>query len=514
MDKDNNVQLLRLELDKEKEEYLNCFESDLEAVEFEIVTSIDYSDKRKVQIYNEIQSIDERLDIINARVDELNSDIDKLTNHADGLDYMIAVASGIITGVIDSFFVGEFSICNAHDWGKNKVEKFVIFVAQQKGYKGNDLTGAVRYLEKNVIPADKATNDFGGGTYHHLNDFSHHPTIVGLFFSLLTQFTKKIYGTDKWGALNIVSLDENFLYLIGNNLPEKILFGIVNWFFHIVSDIAGSSGKIAEGNFGTGLPGPLVSLLKEISVLPFFKKLDTQGYREFSLWITKLFSGQLTNDVKFDLRTEIGLVHEIGKQVVPVVINECIVRCFYFVRRLILELKNNDVNNISKLKDINWKNTLPIKNRTVERMITIATGTFTVFDIADAAIRSGGFNAACILRVNFVGVGRFAVAVVTDVGMGVKKNKLEKEKISLMGEELKLLNAKVYYKQADMWIAAENVEKTLFEACDMLEKTTIYFYESMNEISNNLNSIGIDIAAAEDKNPGLINDMLDILKWG
>jgi len=33
------------------------------------------------------------------------------------------------------------------------------------------------------------TNDFGGGTVHRLRDFAHHPTIGGLAFSMLTQFT-------------------------------------------------------------------------------------------------------------------------------------------------------------------------------------------------------------------------------------------------------------------------------------------------------------------------------------
>ena len=44
------------------------------------------------------------------------------------------------------------------------------------------------------------TNDFGGGKHHHLRDFSHHPTPVGLLFSILSQFTGIGYGTDVNGA--------------------------------------------------------------------------------------------------------------------------------------------------------------------------------------------------------------------------------------------------------------------------------------------------------------------------
>ena len=39
----------------------------------------------------------------------------------------------------------------------------------------------------------------------------------------------------------------------------------------MVSDMAGSSSSILDGKSGTGLPGPLVSLLKEISALQFLR---------------------------------------------------------------------------------------------------------------------------------------------------------------------------------------------------------------------------------------------------
>ena len=47
----------------------------------------------------------------------------------------------------------------------------------------DDLKKCVKFLEEKFpIPADGNTPDFGGGLQHHLRDFAHHPTIVGLFF--------------------------------------------------------------------------------------------------------------------------------------------------------------------------------------------------------------------------------------------------------------------------------------------------------------------------------------------
>lgn len=46
-----------------------------------------------------------------------------------------------------------------------------------------------------------------------------------------------------------------------------------------------------------------------------------------------------SNRVPFDLRTEIGLAHDVRRQTVPVLVNECIVRAFY---RIILRDWDNN----------------------------------------------------------------------------------------------------------------------------------------------------------------------------
>ena len=62
-------------------------------------------------------------------------------------------------------------------------------------------------------------------------------------------------------------------------------------------------------------------------------------------------------------------------------------------------------------------------------MLTIATGTFIAVDLFDAGVRSaiktgGAINPAFwgsfVLRVNFVGIGRFAIACYSDIKNGTK----------------------------------------------------------------------------------------------
>ncbi|AFS77512.1 hypothetical protein Curi_c04370 [Gottschalkia acidurici 9a] len=523
--------LIKLEIDDyttlPNDVYEDETSTDLKGIEFEMITPIDFSDRRKVEIYNGIAEVDERLAIINHKVEELNAEIDRLTNHADGLDYTIAVASGIIAGAIDIFYVREFSLDRGKEWSNGKVNNFVMNLAKKKGYKGDDLQGAIRHLEQFGTPSDSVTAQFGGGKQHHLRDFAHHPTPVGLTFSLLTQFTGMAYGTNTLGAFQVVPVENKSF--IGENFPEKITFGLVYWFLHMASDMVGSN---VNAGAGTGLPGPILSLVKELSSLPIFN--NSKAIQELRVNISKLFNGTLLAKrdengkimkgpdgkpliEKFDLRTEVGVAYEIGRQAIPVVVNEALVRGFYFLRRLIQQLKEKE-----SLKHIEWKKTLPFKNRTIVRMMTIATGTFTAIDLADAGIRavikSGGFNPATlgnfILRVNFVGIGRFAIAVTTDVAMGIKKSKKENERIRLRGEGLQLLNAKVFYKEADMWIAAENIDKAIEEVYVIMEKAAEDFVDTWNEIREGSEKRREYIDKINKDDGDFAQELLDLIEWG
>lgn len=390
------------------------------------------------------------LDAINQSLQRVNSELERYSNNADRLDYALAVGSGILCGIIDSVFVGEFSLDEANQWGNKKTSAFVMKVAKTQGYSGDSPVGAIKYLEDMFpIAADKATNQFGGGLQHHLRDFSHHPTPVGLVCSVLTQFTGKVYGTDVHGVFQAVSLNEDGLSLIGKNFPEKIMFGVINWAFHMVSDMAGSSGSVMKGNLGTGLPGPLASMLKELSSTPLFQKMDENGHKELSVYISKLFNGTLLGDRDgngklisariFDLRAELGVAHHVGHQAVPVIINECVIRAFYFIRRLTMELCRVSPKQIKDLTELHWNTILPFYNRTVERMVTISSMTFTVADTADAAIHaaieSGGdwvlFSGRFVTRFNYVGAGRAAIAIVKEVTSEKKEMQLIHEKMLL-----------------------------------------------------------------------------------
>lgn len=430
------------------------------------------------------------IDRLNTELARVNQELDRYTNHADKADYALAVTSGVLAGLVDSLFVGEFSLKYANQWGNQQAEKLVLRVAKYQDYGGTDFAQAIKHLENQFpIAADKATAAFGGGLQHHLRDFSHHPTPLGLVCSILTQFTGNVYGTDVAGAFQCVPLNKDGLDLVGKNFPEKIMFGTVNWFFHMVSDVAGSSGSVMKGSFGTGLPGPLVSLLKEFSSTRLFKKQDAKGYKEFSVYISKLFNGTLLGErdpngnlipLKFDLRTEMGVAMQVGKQTVPVIINECIVRSFFLLRRLLQELSRDDIQGWDDVHKIDWKAIIPFRNRTVDRMLTIASMTFTVADTADAAIHaaieSGGnwvlFSGRFVTRFNYVGAGRVALSIVREVSNEKKEAQLIHEKMILSEAKaaLFLKQLQEFKEQLDQKVSnylAEDIEGFMSGFADM-----------------------------------------------
>ena len=499
-----------------------------ENMKIELKPQFDYESECKsveLEIINPKNLVDARLDQIDNQIADLDISIDKLTNHADKLDYAVSVASGIIAGIIDILFVGKFDLQEGRDWSSEKINDFVTTVAKKQGYEGDDLQGAIRHLEKFGAPSDSVYNDFGGGLQHHLRDFAHHASPVGLVFSMLTQFTQKAYGTNTAGAFIVVPIDKTTF--IGDSVPTKITFGLVYWVLHMASDMAGSSGAPGAG---TGIPGPILSIVKLLSSTPIFNNKDQVN--ELSLKVSKLFNGTLLAERdangkiikgadgkplihQMDLRGELGVMHQLAKQALPVIVNEAFVRGFYFINRLIDEVKDKQ-----SLKDVDWDKTIPFGNRTIERMMTIATGTFTAIDTLDAVIE-GAINSKAnwvefcrqvVLRLNFVGIGRFTIALGTDTFMGLGKGKKSRERMLLKAESLYLLEAKMYYGDQLMWTAVKDAGQSVDSLFEAMQKLSAQITEDMKAAQGSIREIeNIDVSAIDANNKGLTTEILDIL---
>ena len=253
------------------------FESECESIELEII--------------NPTNELDARLDEIDSKISDLDISIDKLTNDADKLDYIVAVASGVIAGLIDSFFVGETEI------DKDKIQEML----ESKYHTAND----DEYRHK-----DENGNWISSAMYHRLDDLAHHPTLLGLVASILVRYFRLVVFVDgsdgkphvffagkpqnkAFQQLEVEQLKNAWMGVIisglfmwlatvaenkcieedDGDLPKplrKIIIALKSapvvievlkaadtWIGHMMSDVSTSQG----------IPGIFLSLLKEISVL-------------------------------------------------------------------------------------------------------------------------------------------------------------------------------------------------------------------------------------------------------
>lgn len=391
-------------------------------------------EKIKVELISDLNILPMNVNSLDSVIFNLDSQIDMLSSKADKWDYLLAVGSGIACGMMDILWTGDFSLAEGRNISAQQIDNLVKKTAKILGCESDDLKNCVKFLEdKFPIPADGSASDFGGGLQHHLRDFAHHPTIIGLIFSLLTQFTFKSYGTDLNGNFIMVDVPDKSKIFIGEDIFSKIVNGTIIWFFHLISDMSGSRSTVGLSG-GTGIPGPILSIAKEMSVIPFFKNFKKDDM-SISLFLSKLFNGTLLakhdengkiipdSIVKLDLRGEMGFVVELEKQIIPVIANECIVRTFYMIRRLAQQIKQVDIKSIDDFKKVRVNEIFPINSPTLARMLTVATGVFTTLDVSDAVITRKYW-----VSVNYVGIGRFTLALGNEMVWALKRRDIKKIK--------------------------------------------------------------------------------------
>lgn len=405
---------------------------------------------------------------LNNKLVEVNDKLEKYTSKADAFDYALSVASGILCGAIDSLYVGKINITQDDiNLSHEQVNRFIEKYAKDHGIEKENLKGYVGELEKKyVVAQDNIFQglDIGVGTKnHHLADLAHHPTPLGLVAAICVQFFRVGTFVSKDGKWHFVPVDKNFgkaellkiwmpaiitglsswlVYLSekqykeeGAELPEylkKLLAALAsaplaiellrcaeNWFGHLVSDMAGSKQTAGAG---MGIPGLFLSLAYEIASLPGINNTEA---------LDKLNELYVGKDTKYNLRKELPIYKAISKETVPVIINELIVRTFYFVRNLVREIKEK-----KDFRKISFENIVPFNNRTLDQMLMISSLTFSFADTADAAVRaaieSGGnfvlFSGKFVSRYNVVGAGRAVLSVVKEVSNDKKEKQVLVEK--------------------------------------------------------------------------------------
>ena len=314
----------------------------------------------------------------------------------DKYDYLIAVACGAVGGMVDIFLVGAPGDSSLVKWTDTQVDNAVKKFAKLSGWKpksdkSNNVASAIGFLEKKFkVNYDQrhsadVDNLFNMSTKnHHMMSLSHSPDIVGLFFSILNQFT----STSSFVANGqLITIKTETYELQGNNFISKIFCGIANWFGHVMSDIAGSSGSKGNDGRGSGIVMPFYELFGFCKFGKFNVGKDKQDLATIA---TRAF--QEGYDFRFGLATAI-----------PVIITDLSIRLIWAIRRHFQYGKS-------------LKECIPTKKHADLRvMLLFGNGTLCVMDGIDAGVKSGGNFLSFFMRLNLIAWFRFVTLVLKEV---------------------------------------------------------------------------------------------------
>ena len=328
--------------------------------------------------------------VLNETVDSIKG----LKPDCDKLDYILATSSGALCGIIDIFLVGkpgESPLGNITD--KWFVARTIDFAKLCNPEKKNfdSLDSALRFLEnKFKVPYDQTGLGDAGKTIfdltaknHHFKSLAHNPSLLGLFFSILDQFSNTSHFVTDGQLVSLQQADEKW-ELRGGNIPSKLFCGFANWIGHLISDVSGSSSSAAKGNRGTGLPSPLWTWTNDIIAIKAKLGLSvTETDKTMNELALNIF------EKGYDIRFQTA-------QAIPVFLNELLVRLIYAIRRLFRYF--SEIPKTERSFALMWKKCEPFSNATVKRMLTVAHGTFCLVDVGDAVGRlliagGGTFNA-------------------------------------------------------------------------------------------------------------------------
>lgn len=367
-------------------------------------------------------------------INENLTSIQNLQPNCDKLDYILAACSGALCGIIDIFLVrtpensplGKIT----DQWIADRI---IDFANINSGQYFDSLDSAIRFLEKKYkVPYDQnGLGDAGKTVFelnaknHHFKSLAHNPNLLGLFFSLLDQFTNSSHFVTDGELISLQKADLNW-ELKGNSIPSKLFCGFENWFGHLLSDMAGSSNSAKYGKRGMGIPSPLWTWINGAIAIK----------RSLGLNASELEKTINTIAIKiyqkgYDIRFETA-------KTIPVILNELLVRFIYSLRRLFnyFSISQNKEHTFRSV----WEKCEPFSNSSVKRMLTVAHGVFCLINIGESVEKAytSKDTLEFFLRLNLPGLGRFTISLYGEAKCQINYNQeknasewLKKEKVIL-----------------------------------------------------------------------------------
>lgn len=406
----------------------------------------------------------------------------------DKYDYLIAGFSGAVAGMIDSVFVGAPKESILGKWTDVSTDVVIKKLAKMHGWKPqstntDNINHAIKYFEaKYPVNYDQAYGKAVGDLLnmntrnHHIKSLAHAPDLFGLIFSVLDQFTNTSHFLDNG---RLIVFDTGTSTLQGFNNPiAKIFAGICNWFWHTISDFAGSGGRTDRGS---GVPIPFFEMFQLCDFGEFAVKNSTMTLADFSVEVF---------EQGYDARFGITMA-------LPLILSDLIIRFLWGIKQRFYHKQE-------------WKDCIPRKEHPELRwMLIIGNATLCMVDGLDATIRSNGNLLSFFLHFNIIAWFKLLVRVIQEIqiqfSFSYEDIKLQFEylnnQMSVYLNKLKSIDYNGYQKQL----------KELEEISDLLEGNIEEASEHMSKYIS-LHHIETDFKDF-DEFLDCIGDSDRIIKW-
>ena len=349
------------------------------------------------------------------QLDDTIASVERLQPDCDKLDYALAASCGALCGVIDIFCVGAPGDSKLQEpalqWMRHTTVTFAKLCGwdgEQSGIQSAVVFLATKFLADSDSPharklgllfeedADPENRD------RAFRAFGRESSLFGIFFAILCEFTDTAPAGEA-GKLHFVHDNGTGAGLHGNTPAEKIFCGIVNWLGYQLFSRDDAIGAMQQALPALGIPTPVWNMITQCAMhardIPLPAPKFLERFQQLASQIYEQGYG-----IRF-----------LAAQSVPVLLDEALTRLFYAARRLFAYTSSTDPSDFSAQGM--WEACEPFSNATVQRMLTVAHGTFCLLDVTDAAIRgvvagAGAFNVQeFVMRLNLVGAGRFAISL-------------------------------------------------------------------------------------------------------
>ncbi len=381
----------------------------------------EYSSENKIEVkedpFNQLLSERETAELTR----QIREDYKMASPNCDKYDYLIAAFCGTAAGLIDSFFVGMPGDSKLGNWTDQQVDNIVVKFAKtvwrsdknrgaQLKTEPDGIAKAIGFLERrfkvNYDARYAADLNMGDATLnmrpsdHHLKSLGHSPDIIGLFFSILDQFTGKASFISEGKIIRLEPIEGTTQFeLRGGNFLAKLYAGFANWLGHLMSDIAGSSGTRGhmDGRRGAGIPIPFYSLFQ---LCDFGSISVNGGNKTIAEFSTSVFESG------YDARFGVTMA-------IPVAFNELAIRLLWSIKSKFYHQRT-------------LKESLPVGNKPeLRRMLVVGHGVLCLVDGVDAKLRSKGDFLLFAMRINLVAWSRFAFSALLEVRSMYKEKGLD-----------------------------------------------------------------------------------------